>query len=270
MEEFGYSEEIEKVVNQKATACALYETRECAFLNMEKCGECPLSTMKKEKQEKAKAALSRLMEAAPPEDIESLYNTRLCRLSREEGKTADCFALFDLKKPDPEGNWTIALGRKELEVKGADMILPLQAACSADCRKKYRAFEYLPSVIAIIIVAAGLIVTTMNGVHNALFAVARFMPLLVMLGFALAGVGAYFIAKKLLADSMKRAMIADVCELPEVKKLVEAGFSEVAPKRFGVSRMVFAPSRREHGVYSRASIKPDERFEPAKEPEEEK
>lgn len=265
MDNNSYSDEIEKVINQMNTSCALFGTEECRFLNMESCGECPLNSMKPEKQEKAKAALKRLMEAAPPEEMEPLYGSRVCRLSREAGVKADCFALFDLKKPDPEGNWTIALGRKELEVKGADMLLPLQAACSSDCRKKYRAFEYLPSVFAMAIVAAGLLVTTAKGVHDALFGIARFMPLLTMIGFALLGAGVYFLSKKLLAGAMKKTMITDVYEIPEVKKLMDEGFTEVSQKRFGVSHMVFAPSRREHGVYTRVIKKPDERFDAAEE-----
>lgn len=264
-DKISYSEEIEKVVNQKNTSCALYGTKECRFLNMESCGECPVSSMKREKQEKSAAALSRLMEAAPPEEIEPLYDSSVCLLSREAGKKAECFALFDLKKPDPEGNWTIALGRKELEVKGADMLLPLQVACSNKCRKKYRLFEYLPSLLAIIIAAVGLGVTTMKDVHNALFSVARFMPLLVMIGFALLSLGAYCLTKSLLAKSMKKTMITDVNEIPEVKKLMSGGFSEAAPKRFGVSRMVFSPVRREHGVYTQIFEKP--RFEDGGEPE---
>lgn len=253
--EITYSEEIEKVVNQPNLSCPLYGSEECALLNMETCGECPAANLSPEKQEEAKRALGRLMNAAPPEKLEPLYNSAECRLSRERSK-AECFAMFDLKKPDPEGNWTIALGKKKLTVKGADMILPVQVACSGKCRARYRAFSCLPILAGLIIAAAGLIVTTRSSVNKALFSVGSFMPFLVMLGFVILAFAVHCALKMILARSMNKTMITDVSEIPEIGELMERGFTEVNDKKFGVSCMVFAKERRKTGVYSRTTSDP--------------
>ena len=255
MEEIKYSEEIEKVINEKRTACRLYATEECELLNMDSCGECPVGEMKPEKQEKAKAALRRLMEAAPPEDVEELYNTKKCMLCREHpAQDAECFAMTDLKKEDPEGDWTIALGRKKLSVKGADMILPLQIACCKKCRAKYRLFEYLPTVAALLIAAAALTLLSGGPIYKALFELKSWLPITVMAAAAVLACAVYFMLKLALSSMLGKHMHADVSELPAVGKLMkEKGFTEVNEKRYGVSQFVFANERRTTGVYSRVT-----------------
>ena len=250
--EIKYSEEIEKVVNQKKTDCALYGTEECRFLNMGSCGECPVGDMKREKQEKAGKALGRLRAAADPADIEPLYTGEKCLFCRDGEGSADCFALFDLRKEDPEGNWTVALGKKKLDIKGADMILPLQVSCCHKCRSKYRTFAYLPTLTALLIAALGLLLTTATPIYKKLFAVGAWMPFVTMLLFGAAAFAVYFILKFALARSLKKSSRADVTELPGLKTVLENGFTEVYPKKYGVSQLVFVNERRETGVYSRA------------------
>ena len=250
-DEIKYSDEIEKVVNQQNTDCALFGTEQCMFLNMGLCGDCPVGNLKKDKQERAGEALKRLMNAAPEEELKPLYTSENCLLSRGEEK-ADCYAMFDLRKPDPEGNWTVALGKKKLEVKDADMILPVTVSCSKKCRSAYNAFEYLPGLAAIAVCVIGLVVITLRSVYDALFAVGSFVPALAMLLVVGIAFCLRCLLKMGLARSMRRKMTVDVSEIQEIKKLMDGGFSEVYDKKYGVSRMVFSEKRREHGVYSRS------------------
>lgn len=245
-----YSEEIEKVINQKNTSCAMYDTPECAFLNAETCSECAVGKLKREKQEYTKNALSRLMEAAPQEEIEPLYTSCECLFCKGERNKADMYGLLDLSKPDPEGDWTIAIGKKKLGVKAADMILPLQISACSKCASKHRMLAYLPMLIGVVIAAAGLFITTATGVYNALYDVASFMPALVMAGFVILAIAACFAAKLIMKKSFGKETYLDVTEMPALRPFFEKGFKEVADRKTGVSQVVFSKTFREHGVGS--------------------
>lgn len=254
MENVKYSEEIEKVINEKRTSCRLYGTEECELLNMESCGECPVGELNADKQEKAKAALRRLREAAPPEKIEKLYTSHRCFFCKNEpAEEAECYALADLKKADPEGDWTVALGRKKLSVKGADMVLPLQISCCKKCRAAYRAFDYLPTVAALIAAAAGFIAVSQNSLHTALYNVKPWLPAAVMVGTIVFAVLLWFVLKLLLRGAMAKRMKIDLSDIPEIAELMDAGFSEVNEKKNRVSRLVFSRELRKVGVYSRVT-----------------
>lgn len=250
--EIKYSEEIEKVINQKNTSCPLCGTEECRMLNPESCSECAVGSLKAEKQEKTVRALKRLREASHPEELYPLYSSDECLFCRsEKPEKADGVALFDLKKPDPEGDWTLALGKKKLTLKDAEMILPLQVSCCKKCRAKYRAFDYLPTVVGLVIAAAALVVTTMiPSVHKAAYDVAAWLPAALMGAGLVLAVAAAYALKAILAKSLKKRMRTRVEEIPAVKKLMDEGFSEVAEKKNGVSRLVFSKERRTHGICS--------------------
>lgn len=258
MEDNLYSEEIEKVVNQQNTSCPLYATPECSLLNMETCSECPVGNLKPEKQEQAKNALNRLMNAAPPFMVEPLAASKECLLCRdEEPEKTECWALIDLKKPDPEGDWTIALGSKKLSVKGADMILPLQIACCKKCRSSYRLFAYLPTVCALLTAALTLCLVSIDAIYRALYSVGSWMPFAVMLAGVLVAFCVHCLLKMIIAKDLSRKMRTDVSEIPAVKELMDRGFTEVNEKKFGVSNYVFSDTLRKTGVYTAVRETPE-------------
>lgn len=257
MEREEYSEEIEKVVNQKNESCRLFGTEECRVLNPESCSECAVGRMKSDKQEEVKSSLRRLIDAAHPDELEPLYTSDKCLFCKGEPNDADCYALFDLKKRDEGGDHTLAIGKKKLGVKAPDMILPVQVSCCKKCAGRSRTFSFLPALIGLIVFAAGLAVTTSGAVYKSLYALGSYVPALVMVGFIVLAVLVSAIIKLSLASSLAKKMHADVTEIPEIKKLADEGWSEVAPRKAGVSALVFAKERREHGVCSRISAVPE-------------
>ena len=253
-----YSEEIEKVINEEKRSCALYGTEACRVLNAENCSECAVGSMSADKQEKTKRALERLIEAAHPEELESLYSGDACRFCRKEAEKAGGVALIDLTKRDPEGDWTIGLGKKRIGFKGADMILPLQISCCKKCRRAYRLYDYLPTAVGLAVVAAGLIIATNSYVYKAAYTAAQWLPAAIVLGSVAAAIIIGLALKAALGASLKKRMHTDVAELPEIKTLMDNGFAELTPKKRGVSVLVFSKTRREHGVCSRVSEKEPE------------
>lgn len=257
-EEVKYSEEIEKVINEKNTGCLLYGTDACRLLNPENCGECAVGEMSEEKQRAAKEALERLIAAADPDSLEQLYSGDKCLFCKDEPKgKGECYALFDLAKRDPEGDWTIALGKKKVGVKAADMILPMQVSCCKKCRKRHRLFDYLPTVAALVIAACGLLVTTNKTVYNSLYDVASWLPAAVMAGAVLVALVVAGVLRSALSKSLAKHMHAAVSEIPEIGALMDKGFYEVVDGKCGVSALVFSDSRREHGVCSHVSAEPE-------------
>ena len=249
--EIKYSEEIEKVVNQKNTECALYGTRECRFVNAESCSECSIGSLAPEKQVKTREALGRLLENVSEKELERLYTSDKCLLCKggEKGE-ASCFALFDLAKRDEKGDWTIGLGKKRIGMKAADMVLPLQVSACKKCRRAHRLFDCLPAAVGVVIAAAGLLLTTDPAFHKKAYDVAAWLPAAVMAGFVIVGCIAAAIIRKAIASSAAKRMHIDAGDIPEVAELISRGFYEVAEKKSGMSHMVFANTRREHGVGS--------------------
>ena len=258
-----YSEEIEKVINQQNTECALYGTEECRFINAESCSECTVGLLAHDKQETVKTALGKLMQAAPQDELEPLYTSEECLLCKGEEKgKAECWALFDLAKREEEGDWTLALGKKRIGVKSADMVLPLQVSCCKKCRAAHRRFDYLPTAVALVIAAAGLILTTNRGFYKAAYDTAPWLPAAVMAAFGILAIAASAVLRRVFAKAAAKRMHIDASGIPGVDKLIEKGFYEVGEKKNGVSAMVFANERREHGVCSRVT-EPEEGQGPA-------
>lgn len=252
-----YSEEIEKVLNEKDESCRLYGTPECAFLNMGACSDCKVGALKPERQDEARAALSRLMEAAPQELVEPLYNTEKCRLCKGEAGEADSFALFDLSKRDEQGDWTFAIGKRSVGVKAQDMILPLQVASCKKCRALRRRFDYLPGLVGVIIAALGLFVSAFV-VYDAAFAVASWLPAAIMGGFVVLALVVSAVLKSVFAAAIKKHSVGEASEIPEVRALTDRGFKEVRGSQRGVTPMVFSKQFREHGVGSlKTESRPD-------------
>lgn len=248
--EVKYSEEIEKVLNEKNKDCCMYGTPECEFLNAGSCSECSVAGLKPERREEAKKALSRLMQAAPQEVIEPLYNTRACRLCKMgKRRKADSYALFDLSKRDEEGDWTFAIGKRSVGVKAQDMILPLQVASCKRCRTLRRRFEYLPTLVGIAVAAIGLVLSAYVFYDKA-FAIAPWMPAAIMAAFVLLAVAVSAVLKGVFAKAIKKHSTADAADIPEVRALMDRGFTEVRAKQRGVTPMVFSKQFREHGVGS--------------------
>lgn len=251
-----YSPEIEKVINEQNRECALFGSPECAYLNAENCSECAVGRLAPEKQEKTRAAISRLMEAAPQQELQPLYTSKECLLCKGENKgKAECFALFDIAKRDEEGDWSFALGKKRVGIKAADMVLPLQVSCCKKCRAAHRRFDWLPPVVGLVIAAAGLVLATNQGFYKAAFDKASWLPAAVMAAFAAAGIITSAVLRRVLAKSAAKRMHVDASQIPGVDRLMEKGFYEVGEKKCGVSAMVFANERREHGVCSRVEEK---------------
>ena len=257
--EIKYSEEIEKVVNQANENCALYGTDACRMLNAENCSECAVGKLKPEKQQAALGSLTRLYETVPPERIAGLYTSEKCLFCKGEHRgDRDCWGLFDMAKRDPEGDWTVAvIKNRRIGMKVADMLLPLQVSCCKDCRKRHRLFAYLPTLVALIVIAAGLILTTCTGLYKTLYDIAPWMPALTMVIFILLGVALHYIIRSAMAKAFSKKTVMDVSELPGISELEQDGFYEVAEKKSGVSNVVFSNKFREHGVGSLIPEKED-------------
>ena len=245
-----YSEEIEKVINQKNTECRLYGSPECEFLNSGVCSDCEVGKLRHDRQEEAKKAIGRLMEAAPQEELEPLYTSHECLFCKGKKNKAELFGLLDLSKRDPEGDWTVAIGKRKLGVKAQDMILPLQLSACRECAAKHRALAYIPMLVGVIIAAAGLFVTTASSVYKPLYNVAPFVPALVMLGFVLLAIAVCFILKRVMKNAYGKRTHLSVSEIPELKPFLDRGFKEVADVKQGVSQVVFSKTFREHGIGS--------------------
>lgn len=237
--------------DEKNTECLLYGTDECEMLNQKACLSCAVAKLKPDQQQDMKDALSRLAAAAPKEKVETLYTSGECRFCKGEDKhKADCFALFDMSKPDEKGDWSFTISKTKLAAKTGFMLLPLQAACCRDCKKRFRLKEFLPGVVSILIALAGLLVSTAKPVYDSLYASAPWLPAAVFLGSAAVALAVGNIVRRALIASAAKKTELDLEALPEVRELEQTGWKLTNKKRCGAHTPVFAKKLRGSGVYT--------------------
>lgn len=236
--------------DEKNTECLLYGTDECRLLNPEGCLECRVGRMKPEQQAELREALARLRAEAPEDMVVSLAESETCRLCRGEPKKAEQWALFDLAKGTEKPGWTILQNLSATKKAGVD-VLPLQVACCRGCRKRIRRAEFLPTLVGVIIAGLGLFLSTFKPVYTQAYNVKPWLPVVIFLGFTLAGVIAAIALRSSLAASAAKHTHTDVSEIPEVAALIENGWQVVEKKHGKLSAMVFSKKMREHGIYTR-------------------
>jgi len=249
--------------DEKNTECALYGTEECELLNAEGCLQCAAGKLKPSEQQAMRQALARLRTAAPEETVRSLYEGDECLLCKGERGRAECYALFDMSRPDREGDWTYTVKKGAAQKLGA-MVLPLQVCACKDCRRRYRRMEFLPTVLGLLIAGAGLALTTNTKFYKLAYNAASWLPVALFLAFVVIALLAAFFLRRALVSSYSKKMHMDVGEIEAINKLQKAGWREVEKKTAGASKLVFANKLREHGVYT-ASHKQEEEVIPSEE-----
>ncbi len=240
--------------DEKNTDCALYGTEECAFLNSDGCLDCYVARMKKDEQQQLLSALAHLKEEAPLEEVEPLYTADECLLCKpreggERGK-AECYALFDMAKDDPAGDWAFKTGGRSLSKKSQAMLLPLQVCCCKSCRRRCRVFEFVPVICALIIAGLGLYLSTETPLFAQAQAAARWLPFALFAGFVAAAFTVYFVLRSVIASAVSKKTELDMTKLPAVSALAADGWREAQQKSGGATKLVFANKLRKNGVYT--------------------
>lgn len=248
--------------DEKNTECALYGTEECALLNASGCLGCSVGKMNESDQRSMKNGLSRLREAAPEETVLPLYTSDTCLLCKgEEGSKgrAECYALFDMSKEDPAGDWSFNIGKKKLVTKTGFMLLPLQVSSCKSCRRRYHMAEFLPIVASLVIAALGLVIATVKPVYNKLYTMAAWAPAAVFAGSVVIALVAGRLLRSALIKSFGKHTEFDMSNIPQVAELEARGWKQAAKdEKHGFSKLVFAKLLRREGVYSRVPGQPEE------------
>ena len=239
--------------DEKNTDCALYGTPECKLLNSPACLGCSVGKLGAEDQADMKDGLSRLLEAAPEETVEPLHTSKECLLCKGERKNeTECYALFDMYRKDPAGDWSLNIGNKKLAAKTGFMLLPLQVCSCKKCRRRFRVIEFLPTLIAIALVFIALFAFTRKQVYDSLYDIASWLPVACFVAATLIAAGIGFLIRRMLIASYWTDTKLDMSELEPVAELEANGWQQVGKKRAGFSKVVFADSLRTEGVYTRA------------------
>ncbi len=235
------------------TECELYGSAECKFLNTEGCLNCFVTGMGVRDQQRLKDALETLRASAPEDTITSLYTSNTCRLCKPEkgeaGQT-ECYALFDMTKDEPHGNWTFRIGKKRKDDKGMGMLLPIQISACKKCRARYRMIEFLPTVIGLVFAVAALIIASNNTIYKSIYQIGAWAPFGLFLLIVGAGVGIGFLVRMLLINSFSKSMELNMAQNPIIAALLKDGWRILFDGKSNVTKMVFAKNRRTTGVYS--------------------
>lgn len=210
--------------------CPLKESKTCAVLNMPSCDVCPVS--RGESPEKVVAAVETFLSETDGAEIASLFESEDCVLCLEQpGKKAG-YVIYDLGHPVKKGE-----GKKSAAAfltkkgPGFDMLLPLQFACCASCRKRLWWMRNLTGVTTggLLLIAAATV--SFEKPAEALRAVHGLLPLIAVAAAALIGYAGGRILKKSLIAKWDKKTLLHPGEHPAAKKLLEKGWMPAAEKK---------------------------------------
>ncbi len=226
--------------------CKLYHTRYCDMLNMPSCGECAFSG-KQEECDRVMEDLDVLEGLLPEGGITALFEAKECQLCKGPNKKKrSCYAMVDMAHIEPVRTKRNAIGMKTRTNVGS--LLPVQAACCDDCRKRLRLVEYLPVVLPVAVGFLALLLVSLDVVNGPLKRISMALPLLV---FAVVVVMAMLAGRLIAKGIVKRNapnMTFDMMELDTLRKMTEKGWFPLNAKKRGRVSPVFLNKRLKAGV----------------------
>ena len=224
--------------------CPLWGTETCARLNMRACRSCPAADKDARECDEIRDDVDTLYALLPEEGISSLFTDEYCSLCRGEDRgERESFALFDMGHADPRAR------RRKLSLfrnKTFGFVVPLQFACCRDCRRRYQLLNWLPMLVAILILGAALLIVAQEPVAQSLRNVWRGMPLVVMLLAA----GASFLLGKVLTRVLRarfnRRTRMDLRDHPLVQRMLAMDWECIAEGKY--PQPVFTRKRLCYGI----------------------
>lgn len=229
------------------TECALYGSRYCDMLHMESCESC---TVRKDagRAEQLKSELDVTASLMPEQGIHGLFDTDTCMLCKGEPGKQAWYADADIANPEPRHEQRNVIGIKTVARTGS--LVPLQIACCKDCRRRILRIEYLPTCLVLGVCALMLLLLSIRPLRESLMAVAMMLPFLLFVGAAaIAGVAAFFLRKRLIADAEDKTWLR-LFEIPALAGMRERDWFELNVGKGGISRYVFAKKRLPQGLYT--------------------
>lgn len=210
--------------------CPFKGTKTCAVLNMPDCAACPVS--RGESPEKIENTVNRFLAAADAEEIASLFERDDCCLCRETPDKKTGYVITDLghlaEKKGEEDRLAAFLTKRG---EAFDMLVPLQFACCAGCRKRLWWKRNITGVLTggLLLLAAAPI--SFEKSAEALRRVSPLMPVILVLAAGAAGYAAGRILKKTLGKKWNEKTVMNPLEHPVAKKLLAGGWQTAAEKK---------------------------------------
>lgn len=231
----------------RGEGCEFRGTKYCDMLNMQSCGNCAAYGKDPDERARMQADLDVLGELLPEGGVSHLFLSEECLFCKGEapGKRA-CYAMVDMAHREPRREKRSAIGIKVKSTVGS--LIPVQAACCAGCRKRFRILEYLPVALPLAVAVILLVLVNIEAVSEALRGAAVYLPAALFLGGTALAYAAGKIAAKRLQRAYGERMHLDVMELPTLRTMREGGWFPITQDRRGRVRPVFLKQRLAQGV----------------------
>ncbi len=226
-------------------SCELYQTEQCDLLNMPGCKECFLNNDPSAAKQ-IMADMDVLKSLMPEGGVAPLFESPNCQFCRVQpaGKRA-CYALLDMAHAEPRREKRSIIGLKVKAKVGT--LLPLQIATCADCRKRLRVLDYVPTLVPLATAIMLLLLFMLPALNDALARIHLIMPLVIFVAVELLSVLVAQILKGRLEKKYSEVMRLDPFEISTVGAMKAKGWfvlsgSDKRPK------MLFSRRRMRMGV----------------------
>ena len=210
----------------KEDECPIRGSELCYWLGEGNCDTCYVSRIKLAEDRERMLKNWRITLSNLPEDFDSLGNSETCVLTKGEPVKADCYASCYMAHPDPPAKKGIILGfGKKIRIPVGSMV-NMHMAISKKCRNRFRLMSFIEVIMTLVLGAIAAVIVcspavtslfTQSGVHV-------IIGLMIVIG---AGIGGYFLGKKLrtyLRKKYSREMCVDLREVPIIKEMMDRGW----------------------------------------------
>ncbi len=183
----------------------------------------------------------------PGGDVSPLFESETCLLCKgDHPRPRSYYAITDMGHKEPEGKKTTALGFR-VKTKVGSMV-PLQIAACPHCRKVHMTAAYLKLVTIVAIMAAALLILTLQPVAKVLLSLHESFSLLIFLAMIPVSwaVGTTLNNRYIAKHSVETRF--DIAEIPFVHRMIEMGWFPLYDSG-KTSRLVFSKKRLSQGWF---------------------
>lgn len=221
--------------------CPLSGTKYCRLLNMRGCAQCAVRG--RNDLEAVKRDLDVYESLLPQGGIARLFQTHACVFCKGEPGARRGYAILHMAHPEPR-----RIQKRKLPGSKADfgVMVPLQMAVCARCRRRFLAMEFLPAALPLLTGGAALVALMQKGVSDALALRAPYLGFVLFCGAVLLGWAAGRLATHAVKAAASRDMFADVLTHPVVREMTRLGWIPVA--RTSRTHLMLSKSRFSKGL----------------------
>lgn len=228
--------------NEIKSKCCIADSSLCKRLGTEGCYSCYIRTLKGDSNKQDALQRWETTLSLLPQDIDSLHDSDDCQFCKGTPEKKDGYATLEMANPEPyaEKGMFFGFGKKVRVPVGS--LVNVQVAICKRCRKAFRVIDLMQLITMIVGIAVGIVVVAIPTIGQPLAEISPVIPLLVIVGFGVAG---FYLGDQVAlwyAQKVKDTVKIDLTEIPQINKMIHRDWfffqmTKEKPKLFFTKKM---------------------------------